>query len=145
MENYLALFDMIGVLARRRYQTAEREFAAIGLNHTEARLLSLLKEAGGECGQERLSEQLYIDRSNAGRALKRLEQDGYIAREKDAADRRAYIVRLETKGRKAVRDIAKIRDAIVAGFFGDLSEREAGKVVALLEMTLKVPDCLNET
>lgn len=136
MSNYLALFEMIGVLARRRYQAAEREFAAIGLNHTEARLLSLLKAAGGERAQEALSNQLYIDRSNAGRALKRLELDGYITREKDTADRRAFRVRLTGKGRKAVRDVARIRDAIIAGFFGELTESEAGRAVALLQ---KIP------
>lgn len=140
MSNYLALFDMIGVLARRRYQAAEREFAAIGLNHTEARLLSLLQAAGGESAQEALSNQLHIDRSNAGRALKRLEQDGYITREKDAADRRAFLVRLTGKGRKAVRAIAKIREAIIAGFFGELTESEAGKTVTLLQKVLVQED-----
>lgn len=136
MDNYFALFEMIGVLARRRYQTAEREMAAIGLNHTEARLLSLLSEAGGESAQDALSNQLHIDRSNAGRALKRLEQDGYITRVRDEADRRAFLVQLTGKGRRAVRDIMKVRDAIVAGFFGELTEEEAGRAVALLEKAL---------
>ena len=133
MNNFTALFDLIGVLARRRFQAAEREFAVIGLNHTEARLLSLLQEAGGECAQDALSNQLHIDRSNAGRALKRLEQDGYITREKDAADRRAFIVRLQAKGRKAVHDIARIREGIIASFFGELSEKDAGKIVGMLQ------------
>lgn len=136
MDNYFALFEMIGVLARRRYQTAEREMAAIGLNHTEARLLSLLSEAGGESAQDALSNQLHIDRSNAGRALKRLEQDGYITRVRDEADRRAFLVQLTGKGRRAVRDIMKVRNAIVAGFFGELTEEEAGRAVALLEKAL---------
>lgn len=136
MDNYFALFEMIGVLARRRYQTADREMAAIGLNHTEARLLSLLSEAGGESAQDALSNQLHIDRSNAGRALKRLEQDGYITRVRDEADRRAFLVQLTGKGRRAVRDIMKVRNAIVAGFFGELTEEEAGRAVALLEKAL---------
>jgi DNA-binding MarR family transcriptional regulator len=136
MDNYFALFEMIGVLARRRYQTAEREMAAIGLNHTEARLLSLLSEAGGESAQDALSNQLHIDRSNAGRALKRLEQDGYITRVRDEADRRAFLVQLTGKGRRAVRDIMKVRNAIVASFFGELTEEEAGRAVALLEKAL---------
>ena len=136
MDNYFALFEMIGVLARRRYQTAEREMAAIGLNHTEARLLSLLSEAGGESAQDALSNQLHIDRSNAGRALKRLEQDGFITRVRDEADRRAFLVQLSGKGRRAVRDIMKVRNAIVASFFGELTEEEAGRAVALLEKAL---------
>ena len=136
MNNHMLLFEMIGALARRRYQTAEREFAVLGLNHTEARLLSLLREAGGECGQDALSNQLHIDRSNAGRALKRLEEDGYIARRRDDADRRAFVASLTGKGRKAVGDIAKIRDRIVERFFGDLTEAEAGRIVDMLQTAL---------
>jgi DNA-binding MarR family transcriptional regulator len=136
MDNYFALFEMIGVLARRRYQTAERELAAIGFNHTEARLLSLLSEAGGESAQDALSNQLHIDRSNAGRALKRLEQEGHITRERDHADRRAFLVRLTASGRRAVRDIGKVRNAIVADFFGDMTEEEAGRAARLLGKVL---------
>ena len=41
MNSFQTLFDMIGELARRRYQMAEGCFSALGLNHTEARLLAL--------------------------------------------------------------------------------------------------------
>ena len=133
MDSFLTLFDLIGVLARRRYQTAERHFAVLGLNHTEARLLMLLKEAGGESTQEGLSNQLYVDRSNAGRALKRLEQENYVTRCEDPADRRSKIVRLAASGRKMTREIARIRKTVALSLFGELSESQAAAIVKLLK------------
>lgn len=136
MNNLLALFELIGVFARRRYQAAEQHFAAIGLNHTEARLLTLLHQEGGAASQDALSGQLVIDRTNVGRAMKRLEQDGFIKRRKDEADKRANLVEMTAKGRKAVRDIVKIRDRMAREFFGDLTDSEAGKAVVLLNKAL---------
>ena len=132
MNNYLTLFDLIGALARRRYQAAERNFAALGLNHTEARLLTLTHQADGAATQDELSTQILIDRSNVGRALKRLEQAGYIVRRKDFADKRANLVRLTAQGRRAVGEIAKRREPIARSLFTGLSEQEAGEAARLL-------------
>ncbi len=136
MDGFQTLFDLIGVLARRRYQAAERHFSALGLNHTEARLLTLLREADGAASQEALSSQLFVDRSNAGRALKRLEQDGYVIRCKDDADKRAYVVEMTAKGREASTEISKLRKTIAQSFFGDLREEDAGKIAELLTAAL---------
>lgn len=132
MDNFLTLFDLIGVLARRRYQTAERYFSTLGLNHTEARLLRLLSQWGGETTQEALSSLLFVDRSNAGRALHRLEQEALIVRRKDDTDKRTNLVHITAKGAAAVVELAKLRDKMVQHFFGDLTEDEAGAMVALL-------------
>src|SRR5512145_2076009 len=85
VSSFMKLFDLIGELARRRYQAAEQCFSALGLNHTEARLLAILSQHHGVAAQDVLSNRLTVDRSNAGRALQRLEQDGYVSRRKDKA------------------------------------------------------------
>jgi DNA-binding MarR family transcriptional regulator len=136
MDAFLALFDMIGVLARRRYQTSERFFDALGLNHTEARLLTLLRDRGGAAAQDELSENLHVDRTNAGRALKRLVADGYASSHKADADKRANFIRLTAKGREAALEIGKLKKKIAQSFFRDLSEREAETVASLLSKAL---------
>jgi MarR family transcriptional regulator for hemolysin len=133
---FLALFDLIGELARRRYQAAERYFSALGLNHTEARLLTLLRQEDGVAAQDALSNRLSVDRSNAVRALQRLEQEGYIRRRKDDADKRAKLVQITPKGRKAVAEISRLRKKIAQSSFGDLREKEAGAIVDLLKKAL---------
>ena len=136
MSNFLTLFDLIGELARRRYQAGERYFATLGLNHTEARLLTLLRQEDGVAAQDALSNGLSVDRTNAGRALQRLEQDGYILRRTDDADKRAKFVQFTPKGRKAAVEISRLRKKMAQGFFGDLREDEAGTMVELLRRAL---------
>jgi DNA-binding MarR family transcriptional regulator len=132
MDNKQRLFDLIGELARRRHRIAERDFAALGLDHTEARLLTLLDRAGGVAAQDALSSQMLLDRSNAGRALSRLEQAGYVERRKGDLDKRTNLVRMTAKGQAAVVEIARLRVAMADRFFGDLGDDEAGTIVALL-------------
>lgn len=130
--NFMALFDLIGELARRRYQAGERAFATLGLNHTEARLLGLLGQEGGSATQENLSSKLTVDRSNAVRALQRLQVAGYVTRSRDEEDKRANLVRITPQGRKTVAEIGKLRNRMAETFFGDLQSDEAGTVVELL-------------
>lgn len=140
MDAFFTLFDLIGVLARRRYQTAEQCFAPLGLNHTEARLLSLLCQAGGSAPQDTLTKSLTIDRTNAGRGLKRLEQEGYLVRESNSEDNRANRVKITAKGRKLVGEISKLRKKIAQTFFGELKEKEAQQAIALLSKSLSAEE-----
>ena len=135
MTHFQQLFDLIGQLARRRHQAAERQFASLGLNHTEARLLGLLHHREA-VAQDALAAQLPIDRSNAARALQNLEAGGYLTRSQDERDKRAKLVRLTAKGNKAVTAIGKLRGQMAQEFFGDLQEDEARRVVEMLRKAL---------
>ena len=139
MSVFWELFELIGELSRRRYQFAERSFGALGLNHTEARLLTLLRREGGAATQDALSNMLFVDRTNVGRALLRLEHGGYIRRRKDEVDKRANLVRMTAQGRRTAGEIAKLRGRMADSFFGDLEEREAEVAVRLLRKALAGP------
>ena len=130
------LFELIGTLARRRYQAAERGYASLGLNHTEARLLKMLNEEGGAATQDALSRRLTVDRSNAGRAFKRLEHAGYVGRRKDATDNRTNLVDITSEGRQAAAEVRRRGDDMARSFFGDLSEDDAATIVTLLHKAL---------
>lgn len=132
VDHFLKLFDLIGELARKRHQTGERHFSAIGLNHTEARLLTILEQKDGVAAQDALSNRLSVDRSNSVRALQGLEREGYVVRRKAGSDKRANMVHMTAKGRKAVGEISRLRKKMAQTFFGDLKENEAGMIVALL-------------
>lgn len=136
MDNFVKLFDLIGVLARRRFQAAEQHFSALGLNHTEARLLTLLHQQDGAATQDALSAKLFVDRSNAGRGLKRLEQRGYIKRRENEGNKKTKLVQITAKGRQVVVEIAKLRKKMAQGFFGELKEDEVGAIVELLQKAL---------
>ena len=140
MDNFLKLFDLIGVLARRRYKIAEQNFSALGLNHTEARLLTLLDQKKGIATQDSLSNMLFVDRSNAGRGLKHLEQGGYIERSQNKDNKKTKLVEITAKGRQAVSEITNLKKKMAQNFFGDLQEEEAGAVAELLQKALSNED-----
>ncbi len=140
MNNFQKLFDLIGALARQRFQVAEQKFSGLGLNHTEARLLTLLQKENGVATQETLSNMLFVDRSNAGRGLKRLEHRGLISRRENDEAKRTKMVELTPDGRKTVLELSEMRDVMVQNFFGDLSEEEVGTVIGLLKRVLETPD-----
>lgn len=132
MNNLLTLFDLIGELARRRYQTAERYFSTLRLNHTEARLLTLLQQENGTSTQDTLSNKLFVDRSNAGRAMKNLEHEGYIERCQSDADKRTNLVEITDKGREVVTEILKLKERMAQDLLGGLTQEEAGRIIDLL-------------
>jgi DNA-binding MarR family transcriptional regulator len=140
MDSFLKLFDLIGVLARRRYKAAEQYFSALGLNHTEVRLLTVLQQEKGIATQDTLSSRLFVDRSNAGRGLKRLEQEGYIKRGENKGNKKTKLVQITAKGRKSVAEISKLRKKMAQSFFGDLKEDEAGAIVELFQKALTNED-----
>ncbi|MCE9557858.1 MAG: MarR family transcriptional regulator [Armatimonadetes bacterium] len=139
-----ALFDLVGVLARRRFQVGERAFASLGLNHSEARLLTLLHMQHGEAKQEVLSNMLSVDRSNAGRALKGLESKGYVCRVKDDSNGRTRLVSMTSQGREATTAIERLRTEMAKSFFGDLKEEEARLIVNLLRTSLTLSPAITD-
>ena len=82
--------------------------------------------------QEGLSDFLKIDKATTAKAIKKLEDEGYVAREVDVADKRAYQVYLTKKGWETLPFIEKyIKDweqLVIAG----LSENESQLIEGLL-------------
>lgn len=131
-----SLFELIGDLARKRHALAEEQFARLGLTHTEARLLTLLGQVGGNAPQDVISQGITIDRSNVGRSFNSLEQRGYVQRRQHFADKRAKVVALTEKGNETVAEIQRIREEMAATFFGDLTEEQAGEILNTLQRAI---------
>lgn len=136
----LELAELIGRASRRWHHMAERSFAAMRLNHTEARLLSRLDQHGGSATQDTLSNALNVDRSNSGRALSRLESSGMVLRRKDESDARTNIVEITDAGRAAVKEIARVHAEMAETLFGKLSKSQTQEVADLLSAVLDEED-----
>ena len=130
--SYSELFDLVGTLARRRFRLAESRLSTVGLNHTEARLVSILGHENRTMTQDELSAALTVDRSNAGRSLKKLESHGYIIRRQDEVDKRTNVVLITDKGRELAAEVVELRAEIVGTLFRDLAVEDAATIVRLL-------------
>lgn len=94
-------------------------------------LLSLYQNSG--INQDHLSELISIDKATTARAIKKLEQEGYVLRKVNSQDKRSYEIYVTDKG-NALKDI--INDVLVSWHniqSKNLSEAEADLLLLLLD------------
>ncbi len=104
-ENLDALRQQLG-LDDQAYQAAVNDFDAaaarvLGVNHTDLRCLEILL-AQQTALPSQLGEQLGLTSGSVTTMLDRLEQQGYLTRTPDPADRRKVIVRATPKATQTV-------------------------------------------
>lgn len=127
------LSELIVILARRRRLEGERSFAAFRLNHTQARLITLINQNGGSAGQDAVSSLVHVDRSNVGRAIKHLEQLKLIDRTRDEQNKKTYIVALTEKGKAMAKELGGTRLTVARAILGSLTEEEVATATRILE------------
>jgi DNA-binding MarR family transcriptional regulator len=83
--------------------------------------------------QQAIGERLRIDRTTMVALIDDLEEAGYVKRERNPEDRRAYVITLTARGKKAQARAEEAIDAHALEFFGQLSDAEQQQLRRLLE------------
>lgn len=122
----------ISILYRYRQNYLSKRLDPFNIGSGQYFFLLVLSKNNG-ISQEGLSDFLKIDKATTAKAIKKLEDEGYVAREVDAADKRAYQVYLTQKGWEVLPLIEKyINDwekLVTIGF----TENESQLLEGLLE------------
>ena len=92
------------------------------------------------CSQEQLSHRLRMDKGAVARTVHALEEDGYVQRLPDPADRRRVILSLTERGKEQYRTIVRISDEWEDVLLQDLSPEERQELRRLL---VKIAHTLN--
>ena len=79
-----------------------------------------------------LAENLYVDLSTASRQLAALEAEGWVTRERDPDDRRAFLVRMTDEGRRVLHANMAARRAKLAELLTDWTEDDRRDFARLL-------------
>lgn len=107
------------LLSREIHIFMSRELEPYGIGSAQFPFLMRLLHRDG-ISQESLTTALRCDRATGTRALNKLEESGYVRRETDPRDKRAYCVFLTQKARllePVIRDMAsEINEVIFNGF-----------------------------
>jgi DNA-binding MarR family transcriptional regulator len=125
--------------AENAQQVANRALEPLGLTVKHFGVMTFLRHEavserdGGPLSQQAIGERLRIDRTTMVALIDDLEQAGYVKRERNPADRRAYLITLTPAGTKAQARAEEAVDARAAGFFGQLAEAERQELHRLLE------------
>lgn len=94
-------------------------------------LIMLLKEDG--ISQEKLSDILHIDKGTTARAIKKLENQGYVSRKIDKDDKRGYKVYITKKTEEIKITLFKSLSTWREILLNDFNEDEKVKVIKILD------------
>lgn len=98
-------------------------------------LLTLFKNEG--INQNQISRELNVDKAMSARELKKLIQKGYVKKEADKEDTRAYKLYLTDQGRTIIPDIwgelSIWNNAITSG----LEKKEKEELLRMLELVMQ--------
>jgi DNA-binding MarR family transcriptional regulator len=103
------------------FMTKELEAYRVGSGQFEF-LLYLYHEDG--VSQETIAKKLKVSKATSARAIQNLETEGYVYRERDETDLRAYRVYLTEKGKKMRDIIFKKQTAFIDILFSDFTFEE---------------------
>jgi DNA-binding MarR family transcriptional regulator len=123
----IALCRASTVVARAAEAAAEQQGLGVG-QHLVLKMLA----AVGPRSQQVLSEELRIDRSVMVGIADELEKTGYVRRERDPEDRRAYAVTITTPGRRALAKAEKSTPEFLDRTFAALTPTERDQLTTLL-------------
>ena len=137
------------ILHRRTQMYFDRQLKPHGLSFTHFRMLAYLAHNEGT-HQEDVRAFIDADKGGVAHSIKRLVEKGYVARERDPEDKRAYIIRLTDEGRTFFEEFASVMqkwtDQMVAGFSTeelelaeDFLQRMADNACALLDDECEAP------
>lgn len=122
------LLSRLGQEATARYRQALRP---LGLTAQTFAVLKVV-EALGSCSQQELGSTLGIDTSNLASVVAQMVDRGLLSRERDAANRRRYLLRIDGPGRDL---LAQGLEAVAEGereMLSPLTDGERADLFALL-------------
>jgi DNA-binding MarR family transcriptional regulator len=124
--------------AENAQEVADRALEPLGLTVKHFGVMTFLRyetEQEGERGslsQQAIGERLRIDRTTMVSLIDELEREGYVKRERNPGDRRAYVLMLTAAGKRAQARAEQAVDVHALEFFGRLSEPERQELHELL-------------
>ncbi|MGL5244606.1 MAG: MarR family winged helix-turn-helix transcriptional regulator [Sarcina sp.] len=113
----------ISMLYRQGRAFLTKEFNSIGIGSGQYLfLLQLYKEDG--ITQEELSETLLIDKGTTARAIRKLEEEGFVRRIKNESDKRSNKIYLTEKAKKNKQSVFNILNKWEDILIKDLTSEE---------------------
>lgn len=146
MENqYEPVGKWISVLYRQFQVYINKELKDSELNSAQfIFLINLYRQDG--VNQEELATKLFIDKGAAARAIKQLESNGYIERQVNPEDKRAYKIYITEKAKQIKPRIQEILNEWNETLIGNLSQEEEEVLLkALKQMSARALQKNNKT
>ena len=126
----------ISQLYRKRSSYINKEISKYGIGSGQFMFLLELYKKDGK-NQEEIAEDLKMDKGTTARALKKLEEQGFLTRLKDEKDKRSNKIYLSDKAKNIREDIFNILDDWNKQITRSLAKEEVKMLEDLLEKVSK--------
>jgi DNA-binding MarR family transcriptional regulator len=125
-------FELILALKRKCQRNEEEIQEELGLSQAEFNALIVLDE-GQEVSGCAFAERMALSPSRGSRVLDKLVTDGYVKTTAGSADRRAIVISLTPKGRRAKQRIIDHMEACERRICNDMDGRTVSQIKNALE------------
>jgi DNA-binding MarR family transcriptional regulator len=122
-------------------QMVNEGLAGLQLSSAEGNILMHLYTRDHSIRQEDIVAQLELSKPAVSRALESLERKGYVARSRDASDRRASLVALTDRALSIRPAVEQVYNQVYAVALEGVSEQEAAFFIALFA---RVSECFTK-
>lgn len=123
--------DMKGVLRAARH-VINAGLEPLNLSSAEGDILFHLLTGSDHLRQEQLAERLDIGKAAISRAVDSLEEKGYVKRERQAEDRRAWRVSLTDKAVQAGAAIVEVYESFYRRVKAGVAEEDLARIASVL-------------
>lgn len=120
------------LLHRHTHVYFDRQLRPYGLTFTHMRMLGFLAHHEG-IRQEEIRAFIGADKGGVAHSIKRLVEKGYVVRDKDPNDGRAYVINLTDEGRELLSKLAEIAGEWDKQMIAGLSNEEKKLAEGLLK------------
>jgi len=127
-----SLGRLIACLHRHARSYIEKKLAPFGLGSGALPVLMILLHHDG-VNQQEVSEKLHVDKATTTRAITKLARMGYVRRENDPDDNRAYRLFVTQKARDIAPEMRKVLHSWTAILAEGLTEKEKETALTLLK------------
>ncbi len=115
-----------------------------GISMTQLHVLHLL-DGHGEMAMSHLAEMLDVSVSSATGIIDRVEERGYVERDRVPTDRRVVLVRITAGGRRMLDDVEGLREEILDRILDRLDETQLqGVAAAMADLRTAVASTLTD-
>lgn len=133
---YTYIGKYIGMIHRTACAHFSKEFSKFGIGSGQYLfLLNLYKNEN--ITQEELTEKLKLDKATTARAIKKLEEEGYVKRIKRESDKRAYSLMLTKKAKDIQEEVYYIMSEWENMIKSCFTEEESEELMRLLNKLTK--------
>ncbi|MGM0499115.1 MAG: MarR family winged helix-turn-helix transcriptional regulator [Bacillota bacterium] len=128
----------IAKLYKDHDQFVDNLLADYNLNHSEANLLVYLYKDGDGISQNKLKENLGVDKATISRGIYSLIEKNYLKKKRSPDDGRVNLIYLTDKAQVIKKEITDIYQQWFQIFIKEIGEKEAERVINNLEKMYKI-------